>query len=133
MPETGPPPIPALWRKPDEETRVTSRTGGEKCSKLARHDLIPPVVLQELAEHYGKGAEKYDDHNWRRGYDWKLSYAALQRHLSQFWAGEDLDLETGTKHVVAAAWHCFALAEFMDIHPEYDSRLKTVDERAIRG
>ena len=114
------------------EIRVTSATGGQKGSKLARFDLIPPIPLYELAEHYGKGAEKYDDNNWRKGYDWKYSYAALQRHLTQFWRGEDIDPETGTKHVIAAAWHCFALAEFMDIHPDYDSRLITDDQRAVR-
>jgi hypothetical protein len=106
------------------EVRTTSPTGGQKGSKLARFDLIPPSVLWEIAEHYGKGAEKYDDDNWRRGYDWKYSYAALQRHLSAFWDGEDIDPETGSKHVVAAAWHCIALSWFMDNKPEYDPRSK---------
>lgn len=105
-----------------DEVRLTSPTGGQKGSKGARFDQIPPTVLWELAEHYGIGAAKYDDDNWRKGYDWRLSYAALQRHLNTFWAGEDLDPETGSKHVIAAAWHCFALAWFMDNMPEYDSR-----------
>ncbi|WP_099021223.1 dATP/dGTP diphosphohydrolase domain-containing protein [Mycolicibacterium palauense] len=104
------------------EVRTVSESGGEKGSKLARFDLIPPTVLWELAEHYGRGAEKYEDDNWRRGYDWKYSYAAVQRHLNAFWAGEDIDPETGSKHVVSAAWHCFALAWFMVNKPEYDSR-----------
>ena len=43
-------------------------------------------------------------------------YAAAMRHLTQFWAGEDLDPGEGSKHVIAAAWHCFALAQFMDEH-----------------
>ncbi|BCP41477.1 hypothetical protein MINTMi27_15700 [Mycobacterium intracellulare] len=103
------------------EVRVTSETGGQKGTKLARFDLIPPQIW-ELAEHYGKGAQKYDDDNWKRGYDWKLSYAAAQRHLHAFWAGEDIDPETGTKHVIAAAWHCMALAWFMDNMRQYDSR-----------
>jgi hypothetical protein len=121
-------PIPAV----PAEIRVTSATGGQKGSKLARFDLIPTVPFQELAEHYGKGAKKYDDDNWRKGYDWRLSYAALSRHLTAFWGGEDLDPETGTPHVICAAWHCFALREFMDIHPEYDTRYKTLDQRAVR-
>jgi hypothetical protein len=107
-----------------DEVRLTSPTGGQKGSKLARFDLIPPDVLWEIAEHYGKGAAKYDDDNWRKGYDWKLSYASVMRHLAQFWMGEDYDEEFDppTKHVVAAAWHCIALAWFMDHQPEYDSR-----------
>lgn len=109
---------------PDGEVRLTSPTGGQKGSKLARVDLIPPSVIWEIAEHYGKGASKYDDNNWMKGYDWKLSFASAMRHLLKFWMGEDYDdeFDPPTKHVVAAAWHCIALAWFMDNMPEYDSR-----------
>jgi hypothetical protein len=104
---------------------TTSGTGGQKGSKLARYDLIPTEPLRLLAELYGRGAQKYDDDNWRRGYDWRLSYAALQRHLNQFWAGEDIDPEMQVPHVINAAWHCFTLAQFMIDHPGYDSRFIT--------
>lgn len=105
-----------------DEVRVTSSTGGEKGSKLARFDLVPVRPLTELAELYGRGAAKYEDRNWERGYDWGLSYAALCRHLTQFWAGQDRDEETGAKHIIAVAWHAFALAQFMETHPEFDNR-----------
>lgn len=114
------------------ETIHTSSTGGQKAGNDERYDLIPAEPLRLLARHYSVGAKKYDDDNWRKGYDWKLSYAAMQRHANQFWAGEDIDTETGTPHIIAVAWHAFALAEFQQIHPEFDSRLKTVDERARR-
>ncbi len=109
---------------PITEIRTTSETGGQKGSKPQRYDLIPTEPLRLLATLYGRGAEKYDDDNWRKGYDWKFSYAALQRHLNQFWAGEDLDTEMQVPHVINAAWHCFTLAQFMIDHPEYDSRSK---------
>ena len=109
-----------------------SATGGEKGSKLARFDLFMPDVMWELAEHYGKGAQKYDADNYTKGYDWSLSYAALQRHLNQFWAGEDIDEETGSKHVIAAAWHALTLAWFMDNRREYDNR-RSVQENRDRG
>lgn len=100
-----------------DEVRITSATGGSKGSKIARFDLIPTGPLWELAEHYGKGAQKYKrvngKDNWRNGYDWSLSYAALQRHANAFWNGEDIDPENGSKHIIAAAWHCLALAHFM--------------------
>ena len=105
------------------EVRTTDpETGAQKGMKLERHDLIPARFLTELARHYGVGAKKYEDRNWEKGYAWSKSYAALQRHLTQFWAGEDIDEETGSKHLVAAAWHCIALATFMDEHPEKDDR-----------
>lgn len=74
------------------EVRTTSSTGGQKGTKLARFDLIPVGPLRELAEHFGKGAAKYDDNQWRKGYEWSKSYAALQRHLNAFWDGEDYDV-----------------------------------------
>jgi Domain of unknown function (DUF5664) len=78
--------------------------------------------LYELAEHYGKGSEKYEDRNWERGYDYSLSYAALCRHLFSWWGGEDIDPETGTNHLIAVAWHAFALSEYTKTHPEMDNR-----------
>jgi len=117
-----------MYNMADEEIRSVSSTGGEKGTKLARFDLIPIGPLTELAKHFGRGATKYEDHNYRRGYEWSKSYAACQRHLTQFWAGEDLDEETGTPHVIAAAWHCFALAEFMTAHPDFDDRYSGAPE-----
>jgi hypothetical protein len=134
------------------ETRLTSSTGGQKGAKLQRFDLIPIGPLTELAEHFGVGAAKYADHNYRRGYPWSLSYSALSRHLTQFWAGFDYDVcsndpegckhtdmdgnpfvavredacfnHTGSHHMTAAAWHAFALLTFKDEHPEFDDRYK---------
>jgi hypothetical protein len=101
-----------------EEVRMTSATGGSKGSKRARFDLIPTGALIALAEHYGKGAEKYHPvngrDNWRNGYDWGLSYAAMQRHANAFWSGEDYDPETGSNHLTAVAWHAFTLFTFFN-------------------
>lgn len=105
------------------EVRITNAlTGGQKGQKDERYDLIPVGPLRQLARHYGVGARKYDDHNWRRGYDWSLSYAALQRHAQAFWSGEDTDEETGSPHLAAVAFHAFALLEWATTHPELDDR-----------
>lgn len=109
------------------EVRVVNAvTGGEKGSKLARFDLIPIRPLTLLAEHFGRGAAKYTDRNWERGYDWSLSYAALQRHLTAWWGGEDCDPELGSSHLDAVMWHAVALREFVEAHPELDDRPKSV-------
>lgn len=112
-----------------DEVRVTSATGGQKGKKLARYDLIPTLPLRLLAEHYGKGAEKYHPvngkDNWRNGYDFSLSYAAMQRHANAFWSGEDIDSETGDPHLVAVAWHAFTLLTFAaddDLRKRFDDR-----------
>lgn len=107
-----------------EEVRTTSSTGAEKGMKEARHDLIPGPALDLLARLYGKGAEKYAAHNWRKGYEWSKSYSAAQRHMILFWEGEDIDPEMGLPHVICAAFHMFALATYMIEHPEFDDRFK---------
>lgn len=109
------------------EQTVTSSTGGQKGQKQARYDLIPAAPLRELAKLYGKGAEKYADRNWELGYDWSLSFAALNRHLWLFWMGEDLDEETGLPHLASVMFHAMALLEFMSTHPEFDNRPRKVD------
>jgi hypothetical protein len=85
-----------------------------------------------LAKHYGIGGRKYGDNNWRLGYDWRLSFSAMMRHAWTFWRGEDIDEETGQPHLTAVAWHAFTLLEYSDIHPEFDSRLMTLDQRSLR-
>lgn len=133
------------------EVRTTSSTGGQKGVKDERYDLIPVEPLRELALHYGRGAKKYADHQWRKGYEWSKSYAAIQRHLTAFWGGENYDTcprtregcatpdgepivfegvvpektcfnHTGSHHLTAAAWHTFTLLEFTKTHPGHDDR-----------
>lgn len=106
----------------DEVIKVHPVTGARKANNLQRASLIPVKALAELGLHYGRGAVKYDAHNWRKGYDWSDSYDALDRHRLSFWGGEDIDPETGSKHIIAAAWHCITLSVFMDEHPELDNR-----------
>lgn len=105
-----------------ETVVVDAATGGRKGRKPERTDLLPFFALRLLAEHYGRGAEKYDDHNWRKGYAWSLSYGALLRHLFAWLNGEDRDPETGSLHTVAVAWHALALVEFQTLGLGTDDR-----------
>lgn len=97
------------------ETRVTDpKTGGQKGMKPERMALLPWGVLREISKVYGFGAKKYDDpkvgpYNWRRGYAYSLSFDAMQRHLSAWWEGEDMDPESHLPHLCHAAWHIFNL------------------------
>jgi hypothetical protein len=110
--------------KESSEVRSVSSTGGQKGVKPENYALIPVEPLAELARHYNEGAKKYASHQWRLGYEWSKSFNALTRHLNQFWDGEDIDPETGSKHMVAVAWHAFALIEFMNKFPGFDDRFK---------
>jgi len=96
---------------------VDPTTGGTKGGKPAQFSRLPWDVLQELAVHYARGAEKYPDAkpgvaNWQLGYAWSLNFSALLRHLTSFWLGEDIDPETGSPHLCAVLWHAAALRWF---------------------
>lgn len=120
--------IGAMHTPATTEIRVTDpSTGGMKGSKLARFDMIPPDILWELAEHCGRGEAKYPSApdgraNWQLGYNWRLSIAALQRHLKQFEMGEDIDTETGSSHLIAIMWHAMTLRWFQKHNKGTDYR-----------
>ncbi|WP_051193867.1 dATP/dGTP diphosphohydrolase domain-containing protein [Nocardia jiangxiensis] len=104
------------------ETMTTSSTGGKKAVKTARFDLIPARALWEVAEHFGRGAEKYGEDNWAKGIEWSKFFQAMQRHAWQFWSGEDYDPQMNSKHLAAVVFHAMVLMESMEMHPEFDNR-----------
>lgn len=95
------------------EIRTTSATGGEKGVKPQRYDLLPKPGLDAIAEVYAFGASKYADHNWRKGYEWSKSYAALMRHVTAFWDGETHDEESGLPHIAHAGFHVLTLLTWL--------------------
>jgi hypothetical protein len=133
-----------------KEIRTTSSTGGQKGVKEARYSLIPVGPLEELAVLFGRGARKYDVHQWRQGYELSKGYDAMLRHQNAFWAGKDFDIcsndpagcqhvdsegnpfeppapdtcynHTGVHHLIAVAWHAFVMRELTQTHPDHDDR-----------
>lgn len=87
-----------------------------------RFDLIPAEALIDLARVYTMGAKKYEDRNWEKGIKWGRIFAAIMRHLWQFWRGEEIDEESGLPHVSHAAWGCFTLHYYMKYRREFDDR-----------
>ena len=87
-----------------------------------RFDLVPARALAAWAQVLAHGAVKYDDHNWRKGTKWSRYFAASQRHLWAWWAGETHDPETGENHLAHAMCNLGFLLEFQDTHPELDDR-----------
>lgn len=78
----------------------------------ARFDLIPPEAIERLAELYAHGAEKYRENNWKKGGPWGRYYAAMQRHMHAYWAGESIDPDSGFPHMVHVMWNAVALLHF---------------------
>lgn len=85
--------------------------------------LIPPEVIEAMATVLEFGAEKYGQNNWRKDPNgWSRSYSSLQRHLNSFWAGEDLDPESGEPHLAHALTQCAILFVYFNEQKEHDDR-----------
>lgn len=85
-------------------------------------DLLPREALIAVAQGLGFGAAKYGRFNWRQGLKWSRVYAALQRHLAAWNAGEDFDSESGLNHLAHAGCNLVFLLTYLSEHPELDDR-----------
>jgi hypothetical protein len=87
------------------------RKSGEESAK-PRLDLVPYAAVSQIAEVLTFGAAKYGDNNWCRGARWGRYFAALQRHVTAWWGGEELDPETGKPHLAHAGCCLLFLMEY---------------------
>lgn len=87
-----------------------------------RHELIPGHAMNELAKVYSMGAQKYADHNWRKGMKWSRVIASLKRHLNYIEQGIDHDDESKLLHAAHVAWNAITLLEYYKIYPQGDDR-----------
>jgi len=69
-----------------------------------RYDLISPIAIQRLAEHYENGAIKYKDRNWEKGMPLSVYLDSAERHLTKFREGHREE-----DHMSAVAWNAFGL------------------------
>lgn len=115
-------------------------SGGAKGRNLLRYGLIPVEMLRALARHYGIGAFKYDDDNWRQGYAWSLSIDALERHFQAWRGGESTTVERfekdgkayafETHHLIAVIWQATTLYIFERLRLGTDDRPVGLEEAA---
>lgn len=94
-----------------------------------RMELLPRKALEEVAKVLGFGAEKYDAHNWRGGFDWSRLYGSILRHVYASLDGEDLDPESGIDHMAHAACGVMFLLEHKLAGMGTDDRYKQTTEK----
>lgn len=74
-----------------------------------RYELLPPELLEGVAQILTFGAAKYEDRNWEKGMKWSRVFGALMRHLWAWWSGVPTDPETGKSHL----WHAGCCLAFL--------------------
>jgi hypothetical protein len=72
-----------------------------------RFDLLPYDALNEIAKVFSYGAIKYEPRNWEKGMSWSRVFASMQRHLSAWFHGNNIDSDSNMSHLSHAA--CCAL------------------------
>ena len=87
-------------------------------------NLLSTEAMNQTAAVLKFGAQKYAEHNWRKGFQWSRPLAAAMRHITAFNDGEDIDPESGLSHMAHAACCIMFILEFQKTHPELDDRYK---------
>jgi hypothetical protein len=93
-------------------------------SHKPRMELLPTEGLVEWARAMTFGAEKYGDHNWRKGMAWTRVLGSLSRHLTAFLSGEDRDAESGVNHMAHVMCNAAFLLHYDKHQPQLDDRYK---------
>ena len=91
-----------------------------------RMDLLPAHAMFGIAEALTYGIKKYSAFNYKKekGLNWSQVTAALLRHLFAWLGGEEVDKESGLKHL----WHvgacCVMLIDLTESKIGLDDRFK---------
>lgn len=96
--------------------------------KLPLH-LLSTEAMNQTAAVLKFGAQKYAEHNWRKGFAWSRPLSAAMRHITAFNNGEDKDPESGLSHLAHAACCIMFLLEFEKTHSELDDRWKPTEQK----
>jgi hypothetical protein len=92
------------------KTKENTMTGKKFDAGKPRYDLIPPIVLEQLAAVLTFGAEKYGSNNWQYVPDaHNRYYSAMMRHVEADRGGEVYDEESNLPHIT----HALACVAFM--------------------
>jgi hypothetical protein len=104
------------------EYRFMKDEGIKDDEEKLRYDLIPPESLEAMAYILTFGARKYGDRNWEKGMHWSRPFAALMRHMWEWWKGNSFDPETGKSHL----WHAITCIAFLIA---FETREEGTDDR----
>lgn len=91
-----------------------------------RVELLVPEAMEEVARVWAFGAEKYDDHNWKKGIGVTSIIGCILRHTFKIMKGEDIDDESQCLHAAHIICNASMLIYFFrrNRYGELDDRHK---------
>lgn len=93
----------------EQENNTEARKNDRLDDKL-RWELLPLEDVEDIVRVYTAGAKKYGPDQWQNLPDGIRRYkAALLRHLVEFDKGNEIDEETGCRHLAQVAWNAIAM------------------------
>lgn len=79
-----------------------------------RVDLVPPELIEAVAEVLTFGAKKYAPRNWEKGITYSRVYASALRHMLAWAKRDDIDKESGLNHLKHALWNLMAIVTYQE-------------------
>lgn len=78
-----------------------------------RYDLIPPEVIEALAQVYTDGAKKYHDRNWEKGMSYSRLIRCIFSHLVKYIFGHRYDKDLpDCEHMAMVMWNAAAILTY---------------------
>jgi len=118
-----------------KEPIVLHTSGAQRSDRngKGRFDLIPPLALQVLANHYeegGRGRER----NWEKGIPLSRFYDSAMRHGNQVMSGDESE-----NHAGAWAWNVMSYIETLEriklgiLPKELDDMPKILSKKGLKN
>ena len=103
-------PVEQCKTKDIEQENKTEARKNDRLDDKLRWELLPLEDVEDIVKVYTAGAKKYGPDQWQNLPDGIRRYkAALLRHLVEFDKGNEIDEETGCRHLAAVAWNAIAM------------------------
>lgn len=89
--------------------------------------LLDFESLEGLVRVLEYGAKKYSRNNWKKGMPVTQVSESLMRHLFAFLNGEDIDPESGCRHISHVMCNAMFIEYILREKPHYDDRENSID------
>jgi hypothetical protein len=126
--------IEGHWTEEEIASAMQSMKNSPQVQQALRYNqgkpqwsLVDFDSLEGLVHVLEYGAKKYARDNWKKGMPVTQVTESLMRHLFAFLRGEDVDPESGCRHISHVMCNTMFLEYILREKPHYDDRKPTTE------